>query len=594
MVSGWFTSVPSGSGRRTSCRRWVHRAARRVGRPSGECRVLGAASASKARTGEPGYLRPPPTLGCVASGSFGRSRLWSRRDRAVRTVRAPDRRLPIASSVVATGSARSSAEAGWRRSIARPMSGSSARSRSRSCDPRSRRDRDLAHRFRREALAATVLRHPNIVACLDTGTDGDQAYLVMALVEGEDLAARLQPQRPARAVAGGAHRPRRRPRPGRRPRPRHRPSRRQARQHPAGRRRPGDGHRLRDRPSGGRRRGGAARDDPRVRPLLQPGTGARHDHDPGLRRLRPRPGPVRGADRARGPGPAQRPTRSPWPASGRRRHRPARSDPRFPPRSRRSFGGRSPRTPATATRTGWRWPPRSRPSSRPGTTASPTSLVPIARLDDGRGGGRPRRPARRRRPVPIPPAVRVGAPSGTSPRCASVAPPAARPRAIGAVERAGRRAWSWSGSSSAALLLGALPGDGATAVPTERSRSRARSPRSCPRRRPSPTPEPTPEPTRRPTPIPTEEPTALPAGDVADLCEIFFDIPCGLGAGRYAPSRFSPAFDIELGDGWSNATHSGRHRRADAGAGRDDVRGRDRRGLPRTARRRNRGTAPAT
>ena len=53
-------------------------------------------------------------------------------------------------------------------------------------------DPDLAHRFRREALAATVLRHPNIVACLDTGTDGDQAYLVMALVEGEDLAVRLR------------------------------------------------------------------------------------------------------------------------------------------------------------------------------------------------------------------------------------------------------------------------------------------------------------------------------------------------------------------------------------------------------------------
>jgi eukaryotic-like serine/threonine-protein kinase len=35
-------------------------------------------------------------------------------------------------------------------------------------------DPDLAQRFRREALAATVLRHPNIVACLDTGTDGDQ------------------------------------------------------------------------------------------------------------------------------------------------------------------------------------------------------------------------------------------------------------------------------------------------------------------------------------------------------------------------------------------------------------------------------------
>jgi hypothetical protein len=49
--------------------------------------------------------------------------------------------------------------------------------------------------------------------------------------------------------------------------------------------------------------------------------------------------------------------------------------------------------------------------------------------------------------------------------------------------------------------------------------------------------------------------TPLPEGEVADLCEIFFDIPCGLGAGRYAPSRFRPPFDIELGDGWSNAGH---------------------------------------
>jgi hypothetical protein len=49
--------------------------------------------------------------------------------------------------------------------------------------------------------------------------------------------------------------------------------------------------------------------------------------------------------------------------------------------------------------------------------------------------------------------------------------------------------------------------------------------------------------------------TPLPEGEVGDLCEVFFDIPCGLGAGRYAPSRFRPGFDIELGDGWSNAGH---------------------------------------
>ena len=53
-------------------------------------------------------------------------------------------------------------------------------------------DPDIAMRFRREALAATVLRHPNIVACLETGTDRGQPYLVMELIEGEDLAARLR------------------------------------------------------------------------------------------------------------------------------------------------------------------------------------------------------------------------------------------------------------------------------------------------------------------------------------------------------------------------------------------------------------------
>src|SRR4051812_32238385 len=53
-------------------------------------------------------------------------------------------------------------------------------------------DTDIAMRFRREALAATVLRHPNIVACLEAGTDDDQPYLVMELIEGEDLAARLR------------------------------------------------------------------------------------------------------------------------------------------------------------------------------------------------------------------------------------------------------------------------------------------------------------------------------------------------------------------------------------------------------------------
>ena len=163
--------------------------------------------------------------------------------------------------------------------------------------PEAARDADLASRFRREALAATVLRHPNIVACLDTGTDRDQPYLVMDLVDGEDLSARLKRGGRLSPSVGGPDRARRRPRPRRGPRARDRPSRRQARQHPARRRRSRDGHRLRDRAAGCRRRGGQARHHARVGPLLQPGTGARRHDDAGIRRLRPRAGPVRGADR---------------------------------------------------------------------------------------------------------------------------------------------------------------------------------------------------------------------------------------------------------------------------------------------------------
>jgi hypothetical protein len=98
------------------------------------------------------------------------------------------------------------------------------------------------------------------------------------------------------------------------------------------------------------------------------------------------------------------------------------------------------------------------------------------------------------------------------------------------------------------------------ALPGERPIASA-SPSEAVVETPPPTPEPTPSPTAEPTPSPsptaepTPEVTPLPEGEIADLCEIFFEIPCGLGAGRYAPSRFRPAFDIELGDGWSNAGH---------------------------------------
>jgi hypothetical protein len=48
--------------------------------------------------------------------------------------------------------------------------------------------REVARRrFHQEALAAARLSHPNVVAVYDTGTDGDQEFLVMELVQGTSL-----------------------------------------------------------------------------------------------------------------------------------------------------------------------------------------------------------------------------------------------------------------------------------------------------------------------------------------------------------------------------------------------------------------------
>ena len=53
-------------------------------------------------------------------------------------------------------------------------------------------DPDLALRFRREAHAAAVLHHPAVVGYLGSGTDGGQPFLVMELVDGDDLATRIR------------------------------------------------------------------------------------------------------------------------------------------------------------------------------------------------------------------------------------------------------------------------------------------------------------------------------------------------------------------------------------------------------------------
>ena len=48
-------------------------------------------------------------------------------------------------------------------------------------------DDGFRERFRREAIAAAKLTHPNVVGLYDTGRDGDQVYLVMEFVAGVTL-----------------------------------------------------------------------------------------------------------------------------------------------------------------------------------------------------------------------------------------------------------------------------------------------------------------------------------------------------------------------------------------------------------------------
>src|SRR5471032_1421829 len=46
--------------------------------------------------------------------------------------------------------------------------------------------------FEREARTISQLSHPHICALYDVGREGDSAYLIMELLEGETLADRLE------------------------------------------------------------------------------------------------------------------------------------------------------------------------------------------------------------------------------------------------------------------------------------------------------------------------------------------------------------------------------------------------------------------
>src|SRR5579863_9034559 len=51
---------------------------------------------------------------------------------------------------------------------------------------------DFVRRFRREAVAAGGLDHPNIVTIFETGEEGDVCYIAMQFLEGSDLETLLK------------------------------------------------------------------------------------------------------------------------------------------------------------------------------------------------------------------------------------------------------------------------------------------------------------------------------------------------------------------------------------------------------------------
>src|SRR6476646_10420650 len=57
-------------------------------------------------------------------------------------------------------------------------------------------DPELRERFYREARACALLQHPNIVTVFDLGEAENMAYIVMELLQGDDLRRLIEDKRP--------------------------------------------------------------------------------------------------------------------------------------------------------------------------------------------------------------------------------------------------------------------------------------------------------------------------------------------------------------------------------------------------------------
>ncbi|MFL5646158.1 MAG: protein kinase domain-containing protein [Chloroflexota bacterium] len=414
-------------------------------------------------------------------------------------------------------------------------------------------DPDIAMRFRREALAATVLRHPNIIACLETGTDNGQPFLVMELIEGEDLAGRLRR---------------------------------------VGRLAPGDAARIGldvARALGVAHIRGIVHRDVKPGNIVLARDGRAMVTDFGIARLAADaegavPGTTLGSVHYFSPEQATGATTTPasdvyslglvlyesltgqraWSGDTTAALAAARIGNRAP-----SVQTVRPSVPAALDAVVVRALDPD-PSERfdngnamaaaleplvasvdPGTTTASFDSAPLAAAVG---------PSVAPAPAPAAPPLQPGSGPGTT----VVAPSTSDSRN----GRGSRRASPAIAGPLVVLLvvativvgglfIAALPG------PTGSGGLAAAS--ATPRANRSPSPRPTARPTLTPTPVPTPvpakatpkpQPTPKPAaGKVPDLCEPFFGLACGLDKGTYAPAAFTPRIQFKLGDGWAAAAN---------------------------------------